>query len=100
MVKISELTAKDVVCISDGRRLGSIGDLDIDLETGLIQSIIIPAPSRLFGMMSGGQDLVIPWSQIVKIGSDVVLVDLNPKFVKGADSNYVPPSYSGSSGGF
>lgn len=100
MVKISELTAKDVVCISDGRRLGNIGDLEIDLNTGFIHSIIILAPTRFFGMMAGGQDLIIPWNQIIRVGSDVVLVDLSPKNHKEGNSAYIPPSYSGSSGGF
>ncbi len=75
-MRASELQAKDVINIVDGRKLGSIGDLDIDLETGLIRSMIIPQSGRFFGLMGGGDEVVIPWTQIVKIGSDVVLVDL------------------------
>lgn len=94
-MRASELQAKDVINIVDGRRLGGIGDLDIDLESGLIRSLIIPPTGRLFGLLVSGEEVVIPWNQIVKIGSDVVLVDLRT----GAESSppRVPPSLLGSS---
>uniref|UniRef100_UPI0035590337 YlmC/YmxH family sporulation protein n=1 Tax=Alicyclobacillus tolerans TaxID=90970 RepID=UPI0035590337 len=78
MMRISELQAKDVVNIGDGKRLGTIGDLDIDTDSGLIRAIVIPGQARFFGMVGGGQDVVVPWNQIVRIGSDVILVDLRP----------------------
>ena len=96
MVKISELQQKDVVSITDGKRLGQIGDLDIDLENGMIRAIIVPGQGRFLGMFGNAQDYVIPWSQIVKIGSDVVLVELRP----GGDSGYLPPHSGSSSGGY
>lgn len=96
MIKISELQAKDVVSISDGKRLGQIGDLDIDLENGMIRSIVVPGGGRFLGMFGNGQDYVIPWSQIVKIGADVVLVELRGP----NDSHYLPPGSGSSSGGF
>lgn len=96
MVKISELQVKDVVSITDGKRLGQIGDLDIDLENGSIRAIIVPGQGRFLGMFGGAQDFVIPWSQIVKIGADVVLVELR----SGHDSGYLPPHSGSSSGGY
>lgn len=56
-MRASELQAKDVINIVDGRKLGSIGDLDIDLETGLIRSMIIPQSGRFFGLMAGEKKL-------------------------------------------
>ncbi|MCI0184204.1 MAG: YlmC/YmxH family sporulation protein [Acidibacillus sp.] len=91
-MRASELQAKDVINIVDGRKLGSIGDLDIDLETGLIRSMIIPQSGRFFGLMAGGEEIVIPWTQIVKIGSDVVLVDLRQGLL---ESNELQESRSG-----
>ncbi|MFD1426701.1 YlmC/YmxH family sporulation protein [Kroppenstedtia sanguinis] len=78
MIKISELQAKDVVNVSDGRKLGQIYDLEIDLRLGKVKSLIIPGESRLFGLFTGGKEWVIPWSQIVRIGADVILVRLEP----------------------
>ncbi|MCL6635017.1 MAG: YlmC/YmxH family sporulation protein, partial [Peptococcaceae bacterium] len=40
MVKISDLRAREIVNIVDGRRLGQIKDFDIDLEEGRITAII------------------------------------------------------------
>ncbi|MGA8943184.1 MAG: YlmC/YmxH family sporulation protein [Thermoactinomyces sp.] len=78
-MKISELQAKDVVNIADGRKLGHIYDLDLDLRRGVIRAIVIPGESKWFGLVSGGHEWVIPWRQIVKIGSDVILVRLDSR---------------------
>lgn len=77
MIKISELQSKDVVNVSDGRKLGQIHDLEVDLRQGEIQALVVPGESRLFGLWSGGKEWVIPWNQIIKIGTDVILVRLN-----------------------
>jgi YlmC/YmxH family sporulation protein len=76
-MKISELQAKDVVNIADGRKLGQICDLELDLRQGTIRAIVVPSETKWFRLMSGGQEWVIPWQQIVKIGSDVILVRLD-----------------------
>jgi len=77
MIKISELQTKDVVNIVDGRNLGTIQDLDINLELGRIDAIICPGQGKLFGLFSTGKEIVIPWRNIVKIGDDVILVKLD-----------------------
>ncbi|MGW8957168.1 YlmC/YmxH family sporulation protein [Paenibacillus sp. NPDC055715] len=75
-MKISEFQTKDVINIVDGRRLGQISDLEIDVRQGKIEAIVVPGSSRFMGWLGGGSELVIPWRNIVKIGSDVVLVRL------------------------
>jgi len=75
-MKISELQSKDVVNIGNGRKLGRIYDLELDLRRGRIRALIIPGDARLFGWISNGREWVIPWHRIVKIGSDVILVRL------------------------
>ena len=96
-VRASELQAKDVINIVDGRRLGAIGDLDIDLESGLVRAMIIPPVGRFFGLVSGGEEVVIPWGRIVKIGADVVLVDLRQN---GESSLPAPHAGSSTSAGY
>ncbi|NLZ38657.1 MAG: YlmC/YmxH family sporulation protein [Firmicutes bacterium] len=76
MVKISDLRNRDVINIVDGKRLGVIYDLDLDLENGRIAAIIIPGQGRLFSFFGGAQDYVIPWEKIVKIGVDTILVEV------------------------
>ena len=69
---------KDVINIVDGRKLGHVGDLELDLRHGRIESIIVPENGRFFGLFGGGGvDVVIPWRSIVKVGEDVVLVRLD-----------------------
>ncbi len=75
MIKISELRDRDVVNVNDGRMLGIIADLDLDLEKGRVKAIVVPAAKGLWGRFSGGKDLIIAWDKIVKIGVDTILVD-------------------------
>lgn len=90
-MKISELQAKDVVNIADGRKLGHIIDLELDLRGGTIKAIVIPGETKLFGWLNGGQEWVIPWRQIVKIGSDVILVRMdNHVFDSGSAPRSLP----------
>jgi YlmC/YmxH family sporulation protein len=76
-MKISDFQTKDVINIVDGKKLGQVSDLELDLRQGRIDSIVVPTATRLFGMFGGGTDVVIPWRNIVKIGTDVVLVRLD-----------------------
>jgi YlmC/YmxH family sporulation protein len=83
VIKTSDLRQREVINIVDGKRLGFVSDLDINLEEGRINSIIIPAQGKFFSLFARSGDYVIPWEQIKKIGSDVILVELkefiNPK---------------------
>ena len=76
-MKISDFQTKDVINIIDGKRLGQISDLELDLRQGRIEAIVVPSYSRFMGLFGGRSDIIIPWHQIVKIGSDVVLVKID-----------------------
>jgi YlmC/YmxH family sporulation protein len=76
VVKISDFQTKEVVNILDGKRLGQISDLEIDLRHGRVEAIVVPGPGKFLGFFASGNDYVIPWRNIVKIGKDVVLVRL------------------------
>jgi YlmC/YmxH family sporulation protein len=74
MGKISEFQIKDVVNISDGKKLGNIGDIDINLSTGKIEAIVISRSGRVLGLFGRDEEIVLPWRNILKIGEDVILV--------------------------
>ncbi|WP_078547279.1 YlmC/YmxH family sporulation protein [Litchfieldia alkalitelluris] len=74
MVYISELQAKDVVNVADGKRLGNIGDIDINLANGKIEAIIISGNGKVLGFFGKDEEVAIPWRNIMKIGTDVILV--------------------------
>ncbi len=88
LVKTSDLRLLDVINIGDGRRLGVVYDLDVDVETGEILSIILPGERGLFGF-ARKPDIEIPWSRVVRVGVDVILVDLPPHMV---DHRFERPS--------
>lgn len=76
VLRISDLRMRDVVNISDGRRLGFLKDIDIDLELGRIKALVLPGEGRFWSWFSTrSDDIVIPWERIKKIGVDVILVD-------------------------
>ncbi len=74
---ISEFQTKDVVNVSDGKKLGIVGDFDINVTTGKIQAVIISGSGKVLGFFGKEEELVVPWRNIVKIGEDVILVRVN-----------------------
>ncbi|WP_352418489.1 YlmC/YmxH family sporulation protein [Proteiniborus sp.] len=77
MVKATDLREKEVINVKDGTRIGYISDLDVNLEKGIVEAIVLPGPGRILGLFGKNQDYVIKWQNIIRIGSDVILVDLN-----------------------
>ena len=67
---------KEVININDGKRLGYVQDVCADLESGTITSIIVPGNNKFMGMFSGGNEIVIDWQKIKRIGDDVILVEI------------------------
>lgn len=78
MIRGAELRVRDVVDVTDGRRLGNVADLEIDPESGRVTALIVPGASRLFGLLGSEEDAAIPWADIVTIGADVILVRRGP----------------------
>lgn len=76
MDRLSDLGRRDVINVVDGRRLGYVIDLEVETTKGCIRSIILPGRPRFFGLFGRERDLYIPWKSIVKIGEDVILVEL------------------------
>ena len=71
---LSELQDKDIISIKDGRRLGHIIDAEIDHE-GKILSLLIEEKRNLKRLFSS-EESKISFTNITKIGDDVILVDL------------------------
>ena len=65
---------KDVVNVANGKKLGNIGDIDINVQTGKINAVIIGGTGKVLGFFGREEDIVIPWKNILKIGEDVILV--------------------------
>ncbi len=77
MFKASELRQKEVISITDGKRLGFATDVEINIETGHIEAIILPSQNRFLGFFSKESDIIILWEKIKKIGTDIILIEIN-----------------------
>lgn len=75
MYRAGELRQKEVINIRDASRLGFVSDVEVSLEKGEIEAIIVPGKTRFFNFGKSG-DYVILWDKIKKIGEDVILVDI------------------------
>ena len=77
MTNTYDIRSKEVINIYDGRSLGYVDDVELNLEKGTIEALIIPAERGMFGLLAKGEDLVIRWRDIKRIGDDVILVDIS-----------------------
>lgn len=73
-MSFSELRTKEVVNITDGRRLGKVCDIVFCYPENRILGIVVPG-CKGFGFKRSEQ--FIEMKNIVKIGDDVVLVNFN-----------------------
>ena len=76
--RFTELQCKEVICVNDGRRLGFITDVKVEVPEGNIIAIVVPGPCRFLGLVGRSDDYLIPWCCIRRIGPDIVLVDIKP----------------------
>ena len=74
----NELRKRDVINVSDGRCLGRIIDLRLSFPEGIMVGIVVPG-RRTHGLLKlfDKSQLYIDESRIIKIGGDVILVDIN-----------------------
>lgn len=78
-MKLSDLVGKKIINIYDGGILGTVGDSDliIDPITGEIESMILPNKGNLMNVWFDKQQLVIPWEAVKKIGTEVIVVEID-----------------------
>ena len=74
-MKFCELRRKEVINLTDGRRLGCVGDLEICVPEGTVKGIIVYGRAVFFGLFGRGEDYYIPWQCVQKFGSDIILID-------------------------
>lgn len=77
--RIADLRNKQVVCVKNGCVLGYVSDVDINTESGKLESLVIFGRLRFLGVLGREEDIVIPWDEIKVIGQETVLVNTNPE---------------------
>lgn len=71
---MSELQTKEIIDISSGKRVGSISDLIVDSK-GNITKLLLDKRIGKRLLTNYKEDTELSWSQIIKIGDDIILVD-------------------------
>ncbi|WP_245797912.1 YlmC/YmxH family sporulation protein [Domibacillus mangrovi] len=74
MMRISDFQLKDIVNVTDGKKLGRLSDIELNSATGAISALIIEQGGKKFGLFGKEEEITIFWMNIVKIGGDVILV--------------------------
>ena len=72
--RIVDLRHKQVVNVKDGTCLGCVDDMEIDMATAKLVSIIIYGRLKWFGLLGRCDDICIKWEDIQVIGEDTSLV--------------------------
>ena len=81
-----DLKNRDVINVADGRCLGRITNLKLKFPQGVLVGIFVPGRKSCGLRLFDRNDIFIEENKILKIGGDVILVNL-----KG-DGNFVPPN--------
>ena len=77
MISTDKLKNREVINIYDGRSLGFVSDIEVDLENGVIDGIVIPGTRGFMGFFSRSDaDTVIKWEKVRTVGEDVIFVDV------------------------
>lgn len=74
-MRLSDLQLKEIVSITNGKRIGVIVDAVVD-EQGHIKTLILEEKR---GRKFSREEYNISWHQIIKIGDDIILVDTRNK---------------------
>ena len=74
-MRLSDLQTKNIINLNDGSLVGKIIDVEIT-DSGSIKSLIVEKyKSKLFFSSEG--EIEIKFSQIKKLGNDVILIDMS-----------------------
>lgn len=76
MLKLSDIRDKEVINLVNGQRMGYISDFEIDIVKGSIVGVVIPGEGKVVSLFTKVNDILIDWNKIIKIGNDIILVNL------------------------
>lgn len=75
-MRLCELRQKEVINATDCKCLGNVLDLEFEKETGCIKALIIQGPCKWLGLFCRENELVVKWCDVIRIGPDIILVEL------------------------
>ena len=81
-MRFCELKEKEVINCKDCQRLGFVADIEFDPCSGRIEAIIVPEQGKIFWCFGSCEEYRIDFCNVVKIGPDIILVDIPPRICK------------------
>lgn len=77
MLNTENIKNKEVINIHDGKSLGYVYDIEINLKEGKIEGLVLPGERSFLNFFGrDSEELVIKWKHVKTIGDDVILVDV------------------------
>ena len=76
-MKLSELQKKDIINIKDGKKIGRVIDAEFDISNGYLIKFIIESNNAFRNIFSNSDCVTIKFTQIKKMGEDVILIDIS-----------------------
>lgn len=76
-MKLSELQKKDIINIKDGKKIGKIVDVEFDINNGYLIHFVIEKAHFVRNLFNNTSELTIKFTQIKKLGEDVILIDIS-----------------------
>lgn len=77
MLNTEDIRNKEVINIYDGKSLGFVYDIEINLKEGKIEGIVLPGERGFFNIFGReSEDFVIKWKNVKTVGEDVILVNV------------------------
>ena len=74
-MRLSELQNKRIINVHDGSYIGEIIDANIN-PNGQIESLVVEKSKFLISRFTTKDEILIKWSNIEKIGEDVILTSI------------------------
>lgn len=72
-----DLKCKEVINCKDCKRIGCVADIEFDCCSGQICALIVPVPVRFFSCFNKCAQYYIKFCDVVRIGPDIILVDID-----------------------
>lgn len=73
-VRINDLRQKEMICTTNGVKLGYVEDVEFDAQKYQITALIGQQKSGKFWLFSHREEVRVPVEQIEVIGEDIILV--------------------------
>ena len=78
-MRICQLKTKEVININNCQRLGFVGDVDFNMQTGGIIALIVAGSGTICGFLGSEKEYISPFCNICQVGEDIILVDVKER---------------------